>query len=78
MAAAKFVPEYSNEDKAVCYENTGGVAKYLSMIDPRKSIDENITRLFFRMDVNTIRVYMTKLILLEPGFCCFATLTDTQ
>ena len=48
--AAKFVPDYSNEDKAICYGITGGVAKYLSMIDPKKSIDENILRLFFRTD----------------------------
>ena len=50
LDAAKFVPEYSNEDKAICYGITGGVAKYLSVIDPRKSIDENIIRLFFRTD----------------------------
>ena len=50
LDAAKFVPEYSNEDKSICYGITGGVAKYLSMIDPRKSIDENIIRLFFRTD----------------------------
>jgi len=48
--AAKFVPGYTNEDKAICYGITGGVAKYLSMIDPNKSIDENIIRLFFRTD----------------------------
>ncbi len=48
--AAKFVPNYSNEDKAICYGITGGVAKYLSMIDPKKSMDENIVRLFFRTD----------------------------
>lgn len=29
---------------------TGGVAKYLSMIDSKKSIDENIIKLFFRTD----------------------------
>ena len=50
LDAAKFVPEYSNEDKAICYGITGGVAKYLSLIDPQKSIDENIIRLFFRTD----------------------------
>lgn len=50
LDAAKFVPNYSNEDKAICYGITGGVAKYLSMIDPAKSIDENIVRLFFRTD----------------------------
>ena len=50
LDAAKFVPNYSNEDKAICYGITGGVAKYLSMIDPIKSIDENIVRLFFKKD----------------------------
>lgn len=50
LDAAKFVPDYSCEDKAVCYGITGGVAKYLSMIDPSKSIDENIVKLFFRTD----------------------------
>ena len=50
LDSAKFVPNYSNEDKAICYGITGGVAKYLSMIDPTKSIDENIVKLFFRTD----------------------------
>lgn len=50
LDAAKFVPHYSNEDKAICYGITGGVAKYLSMIDSTKSIDENIVRLFFKTD----------------------------
>ena len=50
LDAAKFVPNYSNEDKAICYGITGGVAKYLAMIDATKSIDENIVRLFFRTD----------------------------
>ena len=50
LDAAKFVPDYSNEDKAICYGITGGVAKYLSMIDPKNSIDANIVRLFFRTD----------------------------
>ena len=50
LDAAKFVPDYSNEDKAICYGITGGVAKYLSMIDPEKNIDENIIRLFFSTD----------------------------
>ena len=48
LDSAKFVPEYSYEDKAICYGITGGVAKYLSMIDPTKNIDENIINLFFR------------------------------
>ena len=50
LDAAKFVPEYCARDKAVCYGITGGVAKYLSMIDPCKSLDENIVRLFFKTD----------------------------
>lgn len=48
LEAAEFVPHYSNEDKALCYGITGGVAKYLALIDPGKSMDENIIRLFFR------------------------------
>ena len=50
LDAARFVPDYSNEEKAICYGITGGVAKYLSMLDPAKSVDENIVRLFFRTD----------------------------
>lgn len=50
LDAAKFVPNYSNEDKAICYGITGGVAKYLSMMDSSKSLDENIIKLYFRTD----------------------------
>ena len=28
LDSAKFVPDYSNEDKAICYGITGGIAKY--------------------------------------------------
>lgn len=48
LDAAKFVPGYSNEDKAISYGITGGVAKYLDLLDPQKSLDENIVRLFFQ------------------------------
>lgn len=48
--AARFVPDYSLEDKAICYGVTGGVAKYLSMFDPDKSLDDNIKSLFFHTD----------------------------
>ncbi|MCF0114553.1 MAG: ATP-binding protein [Erysipelotrichaceae bacterium] len=48
--AAKFVPNYSYEEKAICYGITGGVAKYLSLLDSSKSLDENIIRLFFKND----------------------------
>lgn len=50
LDAAEFVPGYSNEEKAICYGITGGVAKYLSLINPEKSLDENIIRLFFKPD----------------------------
>ena len=50
LESALFVPSYTNEEKAVCYGVTGGVAKYLSMIDPDRSLDENIKKLFFRTD----------------------------
>lgn len=50
LDSAKFVGNYSYEDKAICYGITGGVAKYLSMIDANKSIDENIINLFFKTD----------------------------
>ena len=48
--AALFVPDYSPEDAAICYGVTGGVAKYLSLINPDVSIDENIKKLFFQTD----------------------------
>lgn len=47
LEAAEFVRGYSNEEKAICYGITGGVAKYLSLFDDSKSLDENITRHFF-------------------------------
>ncbi|MBQ6887438.1 MAG: ATP-binding protein [Lachnospiraceae bacterium] len=47
LEAAEFVQNYSNKDKAICYGITGGVAKYLSLIDCTKSIDENIMEQFF-------------------------------
>ena len=48
--SALFVPDYSAEEKAICYGVTGGVAKYLSLFDNKKSLDENIVRLFFNTD----------------------------
>ncbi|MCD7957743.1 MAG: ATP-binding protein [Lachnospiraceae bacterium] len=48
--SALFVPDYSVEEKAICYGITGGVAKYLSMLDGTRSLDDNIKRLFFRAD----------------------------
>ena len=48
LDSAKFVPNYSAEEKAICYGITGGVAKYLSLIDSSKDIHENIISLFFK------------------------------
>jgi len=41
-----FFNAYEPEDKAVLYGVTGGVPEYLSKIDPRKSVRENIIDLF--------------------------------
>ena len=53
-AVFDFIDKNIGDEKLVlviiCYGITGGVAKYLSMIDPAKSMDENIIRLFFRTD----------------------------
>lgn len=50
LEAALFVPEYSLEEKALCYGVTGGVARYLALIDSSKNMDENIKKLFFHTD----------------------------
>ena len=46
--SALFVPRYTPEEKAVVYGVTGGVAKYLSLFDDSKSLDENLINHFFR------------------------------
>ena len=48
LDTAKFVPHYSAEEKAISYGVTGGIAKYISLFDPDKSLDENIADLYFR------------------------------
>lgn len=50
LEAAMFVPDYSAEEKAIIYGITGGVAKYLSLIDPQCSADDNIKAQFFNTD----------------------------
>ena len=47
LETAEFVPNYSAEEKAICYGITGVLAKYLSLIDNAKSLDENIVEQFF-------------------------------
>ena len=45
--AAGFTPAYSNEEKAIVYGVTGGVAKYLTLFDERLTLDENLINNFF-------------------------------
>lgn len=45
--AALFLDGYSNEEKAVVYGLTGGVAKYLRQFDTNRTLDENIVENFY-------------------------------
>ena len=47
LEAAEFMPSLPAEEKAILYGVTGGVAKYLSLFDENKSLDENIIDNFF-------------------------------
>ncbi|MFI3171522.1 MAG: ATP-binding protein [Eubacteriales bacterium] len=38
---------YSSEEQALLYGVTGGIPEYLSRVNPKLSVDENIIRLFF-------------------------------
>ncbi len=49
LETAEFLPGYSNEEKAICYGLTGGVAKYLEQIDTSLSLDENIVEQFYSL-----------------------------
>lgn len=48
--SALFVPGYTDEEKAIVYGVTGGVAKYLSLFDSKLPLDDNIKNLFFNSD----------------------------
>ncbi|MBQ9550132.1 MAG: ATP-binding protein [Lachnospiraceae bacterium] len=48
LDSAKFVPDYNNEEKAVVFGVTGGVAKYLTLFDDSISIDDNLINNFFK------------------------------
>ena len=45
--SSRFIPDYTPEEKAVVYGITGGIPKYLSVIDPSRTLKENITNQFF-------------------------------
>ena len=47
---ALFLENYSNEEKAIVYGLTGGVAKYIRQFDDRIPLDENIIEQFFSME----------------------------
>ncbi len=42
--AAKFFPNYSDEDKAIAYSILGGIPHYLNHFDPALSLEENIKK----------------------------------
>lgn len=47
IETAKFVPNYSREDKLLTYGIFGGTPFYLAQIDSKKSLQENVQKLFF-------------------------------
>lgn len=47
LQTARFFPSWTREQQAVAYGITGGIAKYLSLIDQNKNVDENIQELYF-------------------------------
>ena len=46
--AGSVVPDYNPEDKAIVYGVTGGIPRYLELLDPRRSLRENVIDLFLR------------------------------
>ena len=48
LDSAKFVPNYSFEEKAIVYGVTGGVAKYLTLFDDALTLDQNLINSCFR------------------------------
>ena len=47
LETADFLEGFSNEDKAICYGLTNGVAKYLEQFDTSLSLEENIIDQFY-------------------------------
>lgn len=47
LETAEFLDGYTNEEKAVCYGLTNGVAKYIEQFDTRLTLEENITSQFY-------------------------------
>ena len=47
IETAEFLEGYSNEEKAICYGLTNGVAKYIEQFDTGLSLEENIIEQFY-------------------------------
>jgi len=47
IESAKMLPGFNNEEKIILYSITGGIPEYLSRIDNRLSLKENVRDLFF-------------------------------
>lgn len=48
LTSSKFVPTYTAEEKAIVYGFTGGIPKYLELVDDRLTLKENIIELFLK------------------------------
>ena len=46
-ASSEFVPRYSPEDKSLVYGITGGIPRYLELIDDTVPLSQNIVSQFF-------------------------------
>lgn len=46
---ALFLPNYTNEEKAIIYGFTGGVAKYIRQFECNRTLDENIIEHFYSL-----------------------------
>lgn len=47
IETAEFLDSYTNEEKAICYGLTNGVAKYIEQFDTALSLEENIVNQFY-------------------------------
>lgn len=47
VETAEFLEGYTNEEKAVCYGLTNGVAKYIEQFDTTESLEDNIVEQFY-------------------------------
>ena len=47
IETAEFLDGYTNEEKAICYGLTNGVAKYIEQFDVNESLEDNIIEQFY-------------------------------